>query len=275
MIIPKKSGGVRITVNDKNLNKISSLIQLPIPRVDEVLDSLSVGRVFSLLNLVSSLHQITTHMDTVPLTAFCTSTGLYEWLVMPQGSSGSPAWFIKVINTAITGLEQVAAHFNDVIVFDSDPTTHVKTTHTLYELLRKHNLKFSPTKAGLEATDAEFLGHSISPAGVCPNADKFVALIKIPMPRDLTLVRALLPPWVVWGTIANFCVTCPSGSTRPPPSSGRIQVRVYASHESNRALISPSLPLPLCWSSPTETPWLTAAAHSTRTATRSSSWRCA
>ena len=39
VVIPKKSGGVRIAVNYKKLNKISSLSQLPIPRVDQVLDS--------------------------------------------------------------------------------------------------------------------------------------------------------------------------------------------------------------------------------------------
>ena len=40
VVIPKKSGGVRITVNYKTPNKIGSLSQLPIPRVDQVLDSL-------------------------------------------------------------------------------------------------------------------------------------------------------------------------------------------------------------------------------------------
>ena len=54
VVIPKKSGGVRITVNCKKLNKISSLSQLPIPRVDQVLDYLGKGRVFSLFDLVSS-----------------------------------------------------------------------------------------------------------------------------------------------------------------------------------------------------------------------------
>ena len=34
VVIPKKSGGVRITVNYKKLNQISKLSQLPIPRVD-------------------------------------------------------------------------------------------------------------------------------------------------------------------------------------------------------------------------------------------------
>ena len=78
MIITKKCGGVRINVNYKKLDQISSLSQLPIPRVDQILDSLSKGRVFSLFDLLSSFHQITAHKNTVPLTAFCTPTGLYE-----------------------------------------------------------------------------------------------------------------------------------------------------------------------------------------------------
>ena len=78
MVTPNTSGGVRITVNYKKLNQVSKLSLLPIARVDQVLDSLGSGRVFSLFDLVSSFHQIKAHKDTVPLTAFCTPTGLYE-----------------------------------------------------------------------------------------------------------------------------------------------------------------------------------------------------
>ena len=133
MVIPEKCGGVRITVNYKNLNQISKLRQLPIPRVDQVLDSLGSGRVFSLFELVSSFHQIKAHKDTGPLTAFCTPTGLYEWLVVPQGRSTSPGWFVTVINEVIKDLKQVAAHLDDVIVFDSDPIAHVQTIRSLFE----------------------------------------------------------------------------------------------------------------------------------------------
>ena len=72
--IPKKDGSVRIAVNYKKLNAISSLAQIPIPRVDEVLDSLGKGRIFSLFDLLSSFHQITIDKDTIPLTTFCTPT---------------------------------------------------------------------------------------------------------------------------------------------------------------------------------------------------------
>ena len=58
------------------------------------------------LDLVSSFHQITVHKDTIPLTALCTPTRLFEWLVMPQGSSAAPGWFVRVINEAIKGQSQ-------------------------------------------------------------------------------------------------------------------------------------------------------------------------
>ena len=101
MIILKKVGGVRITVNDKTLNKINSFSQLATPRVDQVPDSLSRGRVLFLFDLVSSFHQITVHKDTTLLAAFCIPAGLYEWLVMPQDRSASTGWFVKLINEEI------------------------------------------------------------------------------------------------------------------------------------------------------------------------------
>ena len=176
-------------MNYKKLNQISKLSQLPIPRVDQVRDSLGSGRVFSLFDLVSSWHQIKAHKDTVPLIAFCTPTGLFEWIVMPQGSSASPGWFVRVINEVINDFKQVAAYLADVIVFDSDPIAHVQTIRSLFERLRKHNLKLSPSKGRLGATDANFLGHSISPAGLRPNAEKMSAWINMPMPTDVKSVH--------------------------------------------------------------------------------------
>ena len=136
--------------------------------------------------------RVTAHKDTVPHTAFCAPMGLYEWLVMPQGSRASFGWFVKVINEVSKGLEQVAVDLDAVIVFDSDPTAHVKTIRAFFEHLRKNSLKLSLLKARLGATDADFLGHFISPVGVRPNAEKSSALIQIPMPRDLKQVSALI-----------------------------------------------------------------------------------
>ena len=102
--VPKKSGGIRIPVNYQKLDKVTEIPQIAIPRVDEVLDTLGVGSVFSVFDLFSGFTQLTIHSDTIPLTAFCTPNGLYEWLRMPQGAAGAPAWFVSVIRLVMAGL---------------------------------------------------------------------------------------------------------------------------------------------------------------------------
>ena len=111
---------------------------------------------------------------------------------MPQGNSAAPGWFVKVVNEVIKGLANVAAYLDDVIVFDSDPSAYVITITGLFKQLRKHSLKLSLLKAKIGATDADFFGHTISPAGIRLNASKVAVLTKMPMPSDLRQLRSIL-----------------------------------------------------------------------------------
>ena len=79
--------------------------------------------------------------------------------------------------------------------------------------LRKHNLKGSPSKARLGATDANFLGHFISPAGLRPNAGNVSVLIIVPMPTDVKQVRALM------GSINYYSIFLPDLSKRLRPTN--------------------------------------------------------
>lgn len=54
VVISKMYGGVRITGCYKKLDKISKMSQLPVHRVDQVLNSLGSGQVFFLFGMVSS-----------------------------------------------------------------------------------------------------------------------------------------------------------------------------------------------------------------------------
>ncbi|CAB1097130.1 unnamed protein product [Ectocarpus sp. CCAP 1310/34] len=192
VVMPKKDGNLRLTVNYKTLKKLCSLGQQPQPRVDHIIDSLHKGKVFSIFDLNSAFHQITVEEDTVQLTAFCTPTQLFEWLRMPQGSSVAPSWFTMVINEVVKGPDHVLAYLDDVIVFDADPVHHVANTRLFLGRLGKYNLKLSPLKSRVGAKEAVYLGHTISPAGVSPRADKVEALIKMPLPNNVKQLRFLL-----------------------------------------------------------------------------------
>ena len=190
--VPKKSGGIRITVNYQKLNKVTEIPQIAIPRVDEVLDTLGGGSVFSVFDLFSGFTQLTIHPDTIPLTAFCTPNGLYEWLRMPQGAAGAPAWFVSVMRLVTAGLDNIRMYLDDAIGSDDSPIHHVATLATFFARLRLHSLKLSPDKSRIGAARVDFLGHVISADGVRPNDDRVAALTRMPMPTDIKQLRSLL-----------------------------------------------------------------------------------
>ena len=58
--------------------------------------------------------------------------------------------------------------------------------------LTKHNLKISPSKSDMGAQEISFLGHTISPRGVKPDAKKVDALRILPIPNNVSELRSLL-----------------------------------------------------------------------------------
>ena len=192
MCVPKNTGDIRITVNYQKLNKVIEIPQIAIPRVDEVLDTLGGGSVFSVFDLFSGFTQLTIHPDTIPLTAFCTPNVLYEWLRMPQGASGAPAWFASVMRLVTAGLDNIRSYLDDAIGSNDCPLRHVTTLTAFFARLRLHQLKLSPDKSRIGAALVDFLGHIISKDGVRPNDDRVAALTRMPTPTDIKQLRSLL-----------------------------------------------------------------------------------
>ena len=118
--------------------------------------------------------------------------GLYEWLRMPQGAAGAPAWFVSVIRLVTTGLDNIHMYLDDTIGSDDCPLHDVATLAAFFARLRLHKLKLSPNKSRIGAPRVDFLGHIISADGVRPNGDRVAALTRMPMATDIKQLRSLL-----------------------------------------------------------------------------------
>ena len=77
VVVPKKSGKVRICVDLKPLNKSIMRETYPIPKVDDTLAQLTGARVFSKLDANSGFWQIPLAEESRPLTTFITPFGRY------------------------------------------------------------------------------------------------------------------------------------------------------------------------------------------------------
>ena len=179
-------------VNSQKLNKVTEVPRIAIPRVDEVLDTLGGGSVYSVFELFLGFAELTTHSDTIPLTAFCTPNGIYKWLRISHGAAGSPAWFVSDMRLVTDGLDNIRMYLGDAIGLDASPTAHVATLATFFARLHFHNLKLSPNKSRIGAARVHILEHVLSQDGVRPNGDKTTALAPMHMPRDMEQFCTLL-----------------------------------------------------------------------------------
>ncbi|UYV69343.1 K02A2.6-like, partial [Cordylochernes scorpioides] len=87
------------------LNDVTVKDVYPIPRIDEVLDTLQASKYFSAIDLESGYWQVEVDEKDKEKTAFTTAHGLYEFNVMPFGLRNAPATFDR-------NMENMLGHFD-------------------------------------------------------------------------------------------------------------------------------------------------------------------
>jgi hypothetical protein len=98
LFVKKKDGSMRMYIDYQELNKVKIKNRYPLLRIDDLLDQLQGVRVFSKVDLCSGYHQVRVKEKDIPKTAFRTSYGHYEFLVMSFGLTNALAVFIDTMN---------------------------------------------------------------------------------------------------------------------------------------------------------------------------------
>src|SRR2546430_14674398 len=104
VFVPKKGGEIRFCIDYRKLNKVTRKDNHPLPRIDEMLDKFEGSQWFSSIDLASAYWQVEMDERDIEKTAFITSEGLYECLVMPFGLCNAPATFQRLMHEVLRNL---------------------------------------------------------------------------------------------------------------------------------------------------------------------------
>lgn len=88
-------------INFRALNNITEKSAYPLPRIDEIFDTLSKPKIFSIIDATSGYHQIAIKEEDIEKTAFAWKGQLYEYTRMPFGLCNALETFQNVMKTVL------------------------------------------------------------------------------------------------------------------------------------------------------------------------------
>ncbi len=194
VIARKKNGAVRMCIDYRTLNARTIPDQYTTPRVDDALDCLVGSQWFSVLDLRSGYYQIAMAEADKDKTAFICPLGFYQFERMPQGVTGAPATFQRLMERVVgdMNLLQVLVYLDDLIVFGKSLEEHEERLMKVLERLEEAGLKVSIDKCCFCQNRVKYVGHIVSKEGIAADPDKIAAVTHWPKPTDLKSLRSFL-----------------------------------------------------------------------------------
>ncbi|GJW38198.1 putative reverse transcriptase domain-containing protein [Tanacetum coccineum] len=194
LFVKKKDGSFCMCIDYRELNKSTIKNRYPLPRIDDLFDQLQGSSVSSKIDLRSGYHQLHVREKDIPITAFRTRYGHYEFQVMPFGLTNAPAVFMDLMNRVCKPfLDKFVIMFIDNILFYSkNKEEHKEHLRIILELLQKEKLHAKFSKCEFWLDYVKFLGHVINSQGVHVDPVKIEAIKSWSAPKSSTGVRQFL-----------------------------------------------------------------------------------
>uniref|UniRef100_A0A8C7WVL3 Gypsy retrotransposon integrase-like protein 1 n=1 Tax=Oryzias sinensis TaxID=183150 RepID=A0A8C7WVL3_9TELE len=194
VVVRKKNGAVRMCVDYRTLNRRTIPDQYTMPRIDDALDCLTGSKWFSVLDLRSGYYQIEMAEEDKEKTAFICPLGFYQFERMPQGITGAPATFQRLMEKAVGDMHllQVIVYLDDIIVFGKTLEEHEYRLLKVLDRLQEVGLKVSLDKCQFCQPRVKYVGHIVSEKGITTDPEKVEVVKNWKEPTDLKTLKSFL-----------------------------------------------------------------------------------
>ncbi|KAL0180319.1 hypothetical protein M9458_025761, partial [Cirrhinus mrigala] len=150
--VKKKDGGLRPCIDYRALNEVTVKYRYPLPLVPPALEQLRSARYYTKLDLRSAYNLIRIREGDEWKTAFSTTSGHYEYRVMPFGLANSPSYFQAFVNEVFRDMLNELQRFLGFSNFYRRFIRHFSTVAApLTSMVKKGDTRLSWSSDALQA----------------------------------------------------------------------------------------------------------------------------
>ena len=197
VLVRKKDGTWRFCIDFRKLNDVmvKDAFRIPLPQVADLMDNLAGHQYFSTPDLASAYWQVPVDESSQEKTAFVIpGGGHFEFLRMPFGLTNAVPTFQLLMLAVLNGLLPLKClvYLYDVLVMDRTFEQHLQNLDDVLQAIDRPGLRLKLSKCSFAKPSVDFLGFTVSAAGLTPNVTKVEAIREFPTPQNLSELRRLL-----------------------------------------------------------------------------------
>ncbi|XP_074296887.1 uncharacterized protein LOC141627548 [Silene latifolia] len=212
--VRKKNGQLRVCVDFRDLNDACPKDDFPLLVTKLMIDVTTGHEALSFMDCTAGYNQIQMAPEDQEATAFRTPKGIFCYIVMPFGLKNAGATYQRAMQKIFDEMlhKTIECYVDDVVVKSKKRKDHVKDLQTVFERLRKCQLKMNSLKCAFGVTSGKFLGFVYDLVFVSQKAVKgqviadFFADHPVPteweisdeLPGEEIFYVDILPPWQMY-----------------------------------------------------------------------------
>jgi RNase H-like domain found in reverse transcriptase/Reverse transcriptase (RNA-dependent DNA polymerase)/Integrase zinc binding domain/Chromo (CHRromatin Organisation MOdifier) domain len=194
LFIRKKDGALRLCVDYRGLNRITKKDRYPLPLISDLLDRAGRAKIYTKIDLRIGYFNVRINAGDEWKTTFRTRHGAFEFMVMPLGLCNAPSTFQRFMNEIFADLTDVyvVIYLDDILVYSDNEADHKGHVREVLRRLRANSLFGKLSKCSFHQDTVEYLGFTLSPAGLAMDPAKVRTIVDWPEPRKVRDIQSFL-----------------------------------------------------------------------------------